>query len=103
MSAGKVGAIVVGLIGIILVSVSGIALASNSDGFCHNCELKNESMSVDNTTSVKLYNKCCTPFTMAEKTFSLLALISGSFMWSISSGKVYDLLFYFFFPIVTGD
>lgn len=84
-----------GLIGIILVSVSGIALASNSDGFCHNCEL-NESMSVDNTTSVKLYNKCCTPFTMAEKTFSLLALISGSFMWSISSGKVYDLLFYFF-------
>ena len=87
-----------GLIGIILVSVSGIASASNSDGFCHNCELKNESMSMDNTTSSELYNKCCTPFTMAEKTFSLLALISGSFMWSISSGKVYDLLFYFFFP-----
>ena len=89
-----------GLIGIILVSVSGIALASNSDGFCHNnyCGLKNESMSMDNTTSFELYNKCCTPFTMAEKTFSLLALISGSFMWSISSGKVYDLLFYFFFP-----
>ena len=90
-----------GLIGIILVSVSGIASASklkNSDGFCHNCELKNESMSMDNTTSLELYNKCCTPFTMAEKTFSLLALISGSFMWSISSGKVYDLLFYFFFP-----
>lgn len=88
-----------GLIGIILVSVSGIASASNSDGFCHNCELKNESMSMDNTTSFELYNKCCTvPFTMAEKTFSLLALISGSFMWSISSGKVYDLLFYFFFP-----
>ena len=84
-----------GLIGIILVSVSGIASASNSDGFCHNCELKNESMSMDNTTSFEL---CCTPFTMAEKTFSLLALISGSFMWSISSGKVYDLLFYFFFP-----
>ena len=84
-----------GLIGIILVSVSGIASASNSDGFCHNCELKNESMSMDNT---ELYDKCCTPFTMAEKTFSLLALISGSFMWSISSGKVYDLLFYFFFP-----
>ena len=85
-----------GLIGIILVSVSGIASASNSDGFCHNCELKNESMSMDNT--IELYNKCCTPFTMAEKTFSLLALISGSFMWSISSGKVYDPLFYFFFP-----
>ena len=87
-----------GLIGIILVSVSGIASASNSDGFCHNCELKNESMSMDNTASLELYNKCCTPFTMAEKTFSLLALISGSFTWSISSGKVYDLLFYFFFP-----
>lgn len=87
-----------GLVGIILVSVSGIALASNSDGLCHNCELKNGSMSMDNTTSFELYNKCCTPFTMAEKTFSLLALISGSLMWSISSGKVYVLLFYFFFP-----
>lgn len=92
-----------GLVGIILVSVSGIVLASNSDGLCHNCELKNESMSMDNTTSVKSYNKCCTPFTMAEKTFSLLALISGSFMWSISSGKSVCTIVLLFVLILTVD
>ena len=75
-----------GLVGIILVSVSGIVFASNSDGFCHNCEPRSQNMSVDNTASAKLFEKCCTPFTRAEKTFSLLALISGSLMWSISSG-----------------
>ena len=106
MSAGKVGAIAVGVAGIILVSVSGIGLAANSKGHCqwqdspdansttvqptviHTTE--NTSNTTITTTSTSLiireWHCTCTPFTHAELTMSLLALIGGSLMWAISSG-----------------
>lgn len=72
--SGKVAAIAVGLVGIIIVSISGISFAANSNGYCH-------SAGGNQTTT----EQCCTPFTNVQLAMSLLALIGGSLMWSISS------------------
>ena len=101
MSAGKVGAIAVGVAGIILVSVSGIGLAANSKGHCqwqgansttvqstviHTTENTSNTTITTTSTSLIIREWYCTPFTHAELTMSLLALIGGSLMWAISSG-----------------
>ena len=104
MSAGKVGAIVVGVAGIILVSVSGIGLAANSKGHCqwqdslgpnnatvqstvfHTTENTSNTTFTTTSTSMIIREWHCTPFTYVELTMSLLALIGGSLMWAISSG-----------------
>lgn len=102
ISAGKVGAIVVGIIGIVLVSITGIALAENTTncyrkeasganhtgmqatGFQTNETSPNKSIT-DIPSSEKLH---CPSFTHVELAMSLLALIGGSLMWSISSGML---------------
>lgn len=89
VSASKLGAIVIGSIGIILVSASGIGLAVKNPKSC----LPNGTtvpMNIsDNTTvspSVNEENMSkCTPFSAVELAGSLLALLGGSVMWSMSS------------------
>lgn len=100
ISAGKVGAIAVGIIGIVLVSITGIALAKNTT----NCywEVKvyganhtgmqatvfhtNETSPNKSITDIPSLEKLhCPSFTHVEVAMSLLALIGGSLMWSISS------------------
>ena len=96
MPAGKVVAIAVGLVGVVLVSVSGIGLAAASQGHCdwkvgyganHTAMIITNSttnITSVNTATLKVWQ--CTPFTHVELATSLLALIGGSFMWSVSSG-----------------
>ena len=100
VSAGKIGAIAVGFVGIVLVSISGIAFATNSSGYCKEVDAhsanhtsvqttvlptsnRSNSTTIDDSTLRKQH---CTPFTHVELAMSLLALIGGSLMWSISSG-----------------
>lgn len=99
VSAGKIGAIAVGFVGILLVSISGIAFATNSSGYCKDLDAfsanhtsvqttvlptssRSNSTTIDDST---LRKQPCTPFTHVELAMSLLALIGGSLMWSISS------------------
>ena len=86
----------IGSFGIILVSVSGIGLAAESDGHCGYTEVNPQSNytpvtvlgnSSVNTTLHGTKQRYCTPFTAAELVGSLLALMGGSLVWSISSSK----------------
>ena len=104
VSASKLGAIVIGSIGIILVSASDIGLAAKNTKSC----LPNGTtvpMNIsDNTTvspSVNEENMSkCTPFSAAELAGSLLALLGGSVMWSMSSSKYFFLrCFLFIFSV----
>lgn len=104
VSAGKIGAIAVGFVGILLVSISGIAFATNSSGYCKEVDAfsanhtsvqttvlptsnRSNSTTIDDST---LRKRQCTPFTLVELAMSLLALIGGSLMWSISSGMSFQ-------------
>ena len=86
LQAVKVAAMVVGAAGIVLVSVTGIATAANkkcidpSPAVPYTQNSTNDS----NITSSTFY---C--YTHEDLTLSLLSLIGGSFMWSVSSG-MYD-------------
>lgn len=97
---GKLAAIAVGSVGIILVSTSGIGLAAESEGHCgYNkeeapqanytsmIEVTNNSVNSTKITGAK--ERFCTPFTAVELATSLLALMGGSLMWSISSSKLF--------------
>ena len=84
MSTGKLGAIAVGCVGIILVSTSGIGLAAASDGHCGYKTVTNNT-EVRNKTSATSQEWVCIKFTAGQLAGSLLALIGGSLMWSISS------------------
>ena len=104
VSASKLGAIVIGSIGIILVSASDIGLAAKNPKSC----LPNGTtvpMNIsDNTTvspSVNEENTSkCTPFSAAELAGSLLALLGGSVMWSMSSSKYFFLkVFLIYFSV----
>ncbi len=97
VSTGKLGAIAVGCVGIILVSASGIGLAAESKGHCshkevtpmrNNSLVRNSSVNSTNIAGATPREQYCTPFTAVELATSLLALIGGSLMWSISSGKL---------------
>ena len=100
---GKFAAIAVGCVGIILVSVSGIGLAAESDGHCGYedvvtpvkndtsvMEVRDDIVNSTNVTDATIHVRKwhCTPFTTTELATALLALIGGSLMWSISSGKL---------------
>ena len=78
----KIVAMAVGIVGIVLVSVSGIAVAASSK-----CTL-NEKITVDNrsNTSMNTSSQEFPCFTNKDLAVSLLSLIGGSLMWSMSSG-----------------
>ena len=97
----KLAAVAVGCVGIILVSVSGIGLAAESEGHCgykraatpdrnetSEMEVREQIMNTTNVTDSPLEIHYCTPFTATDLATSLLALIGGSLMWSISSSKL---------------
>ena len=84
VSTGKLGTIAVGCVGIILVSSSGIGLAAASNGHCGYKTVTNDT-EVRNKTSATSQEWVCIKFTAAQLAGSLLALIGGSLMWSISS------------------
>lgn len=90
VSTSKLGAIVIGSLGIILVSGSGIGLAAKSHKHCqlNNTAappLVNISENATALPSTEVQGKFCTPFSAAELAGSLLALLGGSVMWSVSS------------------
>ncbi|XP_068708054.1 uncharacterized protein [Montipora capricornis] len=79
----KIVAMAVGVVGIVLVSVSGIAVAASSK--CTGT--LNEKMAVDNrsNTSMNTSSQEFPCFTNKDLALSLLSLIGGSLMWSMSS------------------
>lgn len=94
VSTSKLGAIVIGSLGIILVSGSGIGLAAKSHKHCQlnntaAAPLVNISENATTLPSTEVQGKFCTPFSAAELAGSLLALLGGSVMWSVSSGKFF--------------
>ena len=108
VSTGKLCAIAVGCVGIILVSASGIGLATKSQGRCHYKEVtavRNSSANSTNVTGATIRKQYCTPFTPVKLATSLLALIGGSLMWSISSSKLFKpqhlSILSVYFPIIT--
>ena len=92
----KILAMCIGFAGVIIVAVSDVFLALNSNGDCHfqvsttnltsglNNSAANQS---DSPKYIPLSKKVCTKYTTVQVGTSLIALLGGSFMWSISSGK----------------
>ena len=85
VQAVKVAAMVVGAAGIVLVSVTGIATAANKE-----CIDPSPTASYTNWTKSYVISNGTSPcYTHKDLTLSLLSLIGGSFIWSVSSG-MYD-------------
>ena len=91
VQAVKVAAMVVGAAGIMLVSLTGIATAANKECIhpsptVPHTQNSTKSYVISNGTSTTSTSPC---YTHKDLTLSLLSLIGGSFMWSVSSG-MYD-------------
>lgn len=85
---GKLAAVLaIALVGIILVSASAIG----SEGHCGCKEVKSKGNNSIVITLPPTKQTFCTPLSALELAKSLLALIGGSFMWSVSSSKLFIL------------
>ena len=86
VQAVKVAAMVVGAAGIVLVSVTGIATAANKECI----DPSPTPFHTQNSTKSYVISNGTSPcYTHKDLTLSLLSLIGGSFIWSVSSG-MYD-------------
>lgn len=82
VQAVKVAAMVVGAAGIVLVSVTGIATAANKECFDPS---PTPFYKQNSTKSYVISNGTSPCYTHKDLTLSLLSLIGGSFIWSVSS------------------
>ncbi|KAK3734996.1 hypothetical protein QZH41_015095 [Actinostola sp. cb2023] len=90
----KILAMCIGFAGVIIVAVSDVFLALNSNGDCHfQVSTTNLTSGLNNSAANQSYSpkyiplskKVCTKYTTVQVSTSLIALLGGSFMWSISS------------------
>lgn len=92
MTPLKLLALVIGFAGVIIVSVADIQMALASDGECRFVKVNgtHNNLNITHTNGsvpAKILSwNMCTKYTHLQVSMSLLALLGGSLMWSVSSG-----------------